>query len=161
MADLAWIEIARSKIGIKEIKGPKHNALIVAMWKAIKRGGIKDDETPWCAAYVGACLEEAGIISSRFESARSYLEWGVPCKQIYGAVVVISRSGGSGFHVGFLVGKDNAGNAMVLGGNQGDEVNIRAFNPNRIVATRWPRPVPIELRPLPIISKSELSSGES
>lgn len=159
--ELNWIAAARSKIGTREIKGPKHNSLIVAMWKAIRRGGIKDDETPWCAGYVGACLEEAGLVSTRFESARSYLTWGIPCPMVYGCVVVITRKGGSGYHVGFAVGRDNAGNIQVLGGNQDNMVKISAFNPNRIVAQRWPAPVPLELRPLPIISASELSGGEA
>jgi hypothetical protein len=50
-----------------EIKGPRHNPLILQFWKGIKRGGIKDDETPWCAAFVGAMLERAGIKSTRFD----------------------------------------------------------------------------------------------
>jgi len=79
MSDWSWIEIARNKIGVREIKGSQHNNIIVKMWKAIKRSGIKDDETPWCAAFVGSCLEEAGIVSTRFESAGSYLSWGTPC----------------------------------------------------------------------------------
>lgn len=161
MAELAWIATARSFIGIKEVKGKEHNPKILEMWKAIKRGGIKDDETPWCAAFVGACLEWVKIQSSRFESAASYLTWGVTCKVIYGAIAVISRDGGSGYHVGFIVGKDGAGNVMILGGNQSDEVNIRAFKPERIKATRWPSVIPIEDRGMPILSKSELSSGES
>ena len=68
-----WLSIARKYIGTKEIKGIKHEPKIVQWWRAIKRGGIKDDETPWCAAFVGGVLEEAGIISSRNEGARSYL----------------------------------------------------------------------------------------
>ncbi len=42
---LRWIEEARTFLGLKEIKGPKHAQAILDMWKAIKRGGIKDDET--------------------------------------------------------------------------------------------------------------------
>lgn len=73
---LRWLDEARKYLGLKEMKGPKHAQAILDMWKAIKRGGIKDDETPWCAAFVGACLERVGILSTRFESAKSYLSWG-------------------------------------------------------------------------------------
>ena len=65
-----WIELARKFIGLHEVKGKEHNPEILQMWKDIKRGGIKDDETPWCAAFVGAMLERAGIKSSRFEGAK-------------------------------------------------------------------------------------------
>ena len=41
-------------------------------------------------------------------------------------------------HVGFVVGEDQHGNLMVLGGNQGDEVNIKPFSPSRVLAYRWP-----------------------
>ena len=73
---LCWLDEARKHLGLKEIKGPKHAQAILDMWKAIKRGGIRDDETPWCAAFVCACLERVGIQSTRFESAKSYLSWG-------------------------------------------------------------------------------------
>ena len=53
MKEPSWIVEGRKYIGEKEIKGPEHNPLILQFWKDIKRGGIKDDETPWCAAYVG------------------------------------------------------------------------------------------------------------
>ncbi|MFA6051531.1 MAG: TIGR02594 family protein [Methylobacter sp.] len=132
-----WLIEARKHIGTREIKGPSNNAKILGWWKAIRRGGIKDDETPWCAAFVGACLEASGIRSTRFESAKSYLDWGfrlnMPC---IGCIVVFTRDGGG--HVGFVVGKDTQGRLLVLGGNQGDEVNIRAFSLDRVSDYRWP-----------------------
>ncbi|CDL85187.1 hypothetical protein XSR1_650004 [Xenorhabdus szentirmaii DSM 16338] len=49
-----WIKEAYKYIGVHEIKGEQHHPAILQWWKEIKRGGIRDDETPWCAAYVGA-----------------------------------------------------------------------------------------------------------
>lgn len=135
--NLTWIIEALKFHGLKEIKGAKHAPEIVQMWKDIKRGGIKDDETPWCAAFVGACLERAGFKSSRFESARSYATWGRKVDRLqFGAVVVFSRKGGG--HVGFCVGVDPSGNPYILGGNQSDAVNIARFDQSRIVAIRYP-----------------------
>ena len=126
IADPAWIRIAKSLDGTTEIKGAKHNPEIVQMWKDIKRGGIKDDETPWCAAFVGACLERAGIVSSRFESARSYETYGTKLKTpVYGCIGVRVRDGGG--HVGFIVGKSPDGKLLMLGGNQRDQVNVVPF----------------------------------
>ena len=120
--ELRWIVEARKHIGLREIKGAEHNPEILQMWKDIKRGGIKDDETPWCAAFVGAMLERVGIQSTRFESARSYTSWGTALHDpAYGCI-----------------GQDANRNLLVLGGNQGDAVNIRAFPRSRVTGYRWP-----------------------
>lgn len=160
---MKWMAEAEKHIGLQEIKGGKHHPEILQMWRDIKRGGIKDDETPWCAAFVGAMLERVGIRSTRFESARSYLDWGVtlahPC---YGCIVVFSRAGGG--HVGFCVGRDKAGNLMILGGNQSDGVNIKSFPIDRVVrhgGYRLPHGVPMDMRPLPILEGTTLSGRES
>jgi uncharacterized protein (TIGR02594 family) len=156
----AWLVEARKVEGLKEIKGPQHAPEILQMWRDIKRGGIKDDETPWCAAFVGAMLERAGIRSSRFESARSYLDWGqVISEPVLGCVVVFSRQGGG--HVGFCVGRDKAGNLLILGGNQADAVNVRVFPVYRVTGYRWPTGVLLPTDPLPLIEGGQLSSREA
>lgn len=145
-----WLEEARKHTGLKEIKGPSHNPLILQFWKDIRRSGIQDDETPWCAAFTGAMLERAGIRSTRFESAKSYLDWGTELKApLYGCVVVSGRQGGG--HVGFVVGEKQNGDLMVLGGNQGDAVSICAFSRDRVLGYRWPENEPQDLRPLPVM----------
>lgn len=137
-----WLTLAESHIGAREVKGPLHSPFILSLWKKIKRGGIKDDETPWCAAFVGAMLEEAGIVSSRFESASSYLTWGKSLPYTArGAVVVFPH------HVGFLWNLNQDGNLLILGGNQSDAVNIKTFPRSRAIDFRWPLPLPI---PLPL-----------
>lgn len=147
IAEPLWVIEARKHIGVREIPGVNHHPLILAMWKAIKRGGIRDDETPWCAAFVGFCLENVGIVSSRFESARSYLTWGQRLdKPVHGCVVVFTREGGG--HVGFLVGVTRDGRLLVLGGNQGNEVSIRSFPRARVTGYRWPLAVPLPVHDL-------------
>lgn len=155
-----WMTEARKLLGLRETKGAQHTPEIVQMWKDIKRGGIKDDETPWCAAFVGAMLERAGIKSSRFESAKSYLDWGelLPLP-LPGCVVVFTRQGGG--HVGFAVGRDKDGNLLVLGGNQGDAVNVRAFPVSRVSGYRWPNGVARPSEPLPTLGYAEFSERES
>ena len=139
-----WMDFAKALIGVKEITGTKHNQEILQMWKDIKRSGIKDDETPWCAGFVGACLERAGIKSSRLESSRSYENFGVKLdKPAYGAIAVYSRksSNGWGGHVGFVVGVNLDGSLRVLGGNQQDSVNVSSFRSSptlRLIALRYP-----------------------
>ncbi len=157
--DPAWLAAARRYIGQREIKGVNHNPLILGWWKAIKRGGIKTDEVPWCAAFVGAMLEQVGIVSSRFESAKSYLSWGMPLNDpAVGCVVVFNRDGGG--HVGFVVGQTRHGLLLVLGGNQGDAVSIAAFTRDRVVGYRWPMAVPLVAASLPV-GDGQLSTSEA
>lgn len=161
MKDPVWLAEARKYVGLREVKGPDHTPEILQWWRDIRLGGIKDDETPWCAAYVGAMLENVGLVSTRSGWARSYLDWGKPINNPeYGCVVVFSRDGGGG-HVGFVVGRDEKMRLLVLGGNQSDQVNIKAFDHSRVLGFRWPHlvkpPVP---SPLPVLTAAELSLRE-
>lgn len=159
MDDPKWLEVARGLVGLHEVAGSQHSPEILKFWREIRRGGIKDDETPWCAAFVGACLERAGIQSSRFESAKSYLQWGVPLNEPrLGCVVVFTRDGGG--HVGFIVGRDSSGRLLVLGGNQGDAVNVKAFPLGRVSGYRWPAGQPVGYPP-PLLGAAELSKAEA
>lgn len=157
MKDPAWIVEARKHIGLKEEPGAGNNPTIVKWWKDIKRGGITQDSVPWCAAFVGSCLERVGIESTRYESAKSYLNWGRPIPEaVYGCIAVFNRDGGG--HVGYPVGIDAQGRLMVIGGNQNDSVSIAPFNVDRVAGYRWPTGVPISTEPLPLIASNEKSS---
>lgn len=148
-----WYNIAKGYVGVHEEKGTKHNPLVVSMWKNSHIPWIRDDETPWCAAFVGSCLEEAGLVSSRSAAALSYKEWGIPLNQPFeGAVAFMERKSGKrvvGGHVAFVAGVTQDGMIMLLGGNQGDSVSIKAFNPNRILGYRWPAGVKV-VKALPV-----------
>lgn len=136
------------------------------MWKDGKTHPFKDDETPWCAGAVSAWLERAGIRSARTAWSRAYLNWGRKLKYAaVGAIVVFSRGKSSG-HIGIVVGKDQHGNLMVLGGNQGDMVCIKPFSYNRLLGFRWPNDYPLPevmgLSKLPIVnSNGQLSTNEA
>ncbi|MNZ24096.1 hypothetical protein D3C78_412320 [compost metagenome] len=162
MTEPLWVEKARRLIGVAEIPGPRHSAEVLQMWRDIRRGGIKDDETPWCAAFVGAMLERCGIRSSRFESAKSYAEWGEPVDieaVPAGAVAVFTRKGGG--HVGFVVGRTPAGDLLILGGNQSNAVNVRVFSPDRLSALRWPEGVRHGAPLLAAVSVAPVSLSEA
>lgn len=159
--DPKWYREAESYIGLKEIHGSQHAPLILKMWTAI-RAPFTNDETPWCAAFVGACLEWAGIRSTRSPRARSYETWGVPMKEgAIGAVLVFSRGKGAG-HVGFYAGEDT-GAYHVLGGNQGDAVNISRLPKSRLVAIRWPlmEPFPTSGKKVVVGKKLPTSKDEA
>lgn len=153
----AWITEAEKYIGEKEIPGKGNNPLILQWWKAIKRGGIKLDSVPWCAGFAGAMMENAGFVSTRFESAKSYLQWGVTLTAPkFGCVVVFERDGGG--HVGFVVGKTADGRLLVLGGNQADKVSIAPFKTERVAGYRWPKNIPFSKHELPVMANTDPTS---
>lgn len=164
MSTYPWIDHALSMLGQREIPGPaRANPRIVELWEQAHVAGVHDDsETPWCAAFVCACLESAGIKSPQSGWARSFQKWG---KELLsprvGCIVVFSRGVSSG-HVGFIVGRDQSGNLMVLGGNQSDSVCIKPFGDARLLSYRWPTSVPVPAPvPLPVVrSDGKLSVNE-
>lgn len=141
--ELPWITKARTYLGLTEVSGSSHAPQILEFWRLCELP-FKDDETPWCAGFVGACLEQSGIRSTRSGLAASYLKWGVPLSEPrIGAVLVFNRSAGSG-HVGFCVG-EQGDKLLVLGGNQANAVNIKAFPKSQLKpgGIRWPDSVPV------------------
>jgi len=158
----AWMAVARKYLGTREVKGPKHSPVIVG-WLVKLGAWWRDDETPWCGVFTGAVMKEAGHdIPKAYFRARAWEDWGKPlAAPVVGCIVVFTRQGGG--HVGFVVGQDKAGNLLVLGGNQGDEVNIRAFPRARVTAYRWPAGVaaPVAPGPLPLLAGAALSTREA
>lgn len=146
MNDPAWLAYARRQIGVREIVGARHEPRVLAMWRRIGRWAgidVATDEVPWCGAFVADCLlTGAGItpiaISAR---AKAWAKWGSPIgttatRPPLGAVAVFGRQGGG--HVGFVTSVHRDGSLDILGGNQGNAVNIRRFPRDRLVALRWP-----------------------
>ena len=157
-----WMIEANRYIGLKEIKGSKHNNTIL-QWLSSLKVWWHDDETAWCGTFVAHCLKATGhVIPSTWYRALSWAAWGQKLENpVVGCIVVFSRKGGG--HVGFVVGKNRNGDLMVLGGNQGDAVAISAFDKSRVVAYRWPSDALIPLASdLPFItSNGKLSTNEA
>jgi len=166
MQDTAWIAQAKKYLGQFEIKGPHHNPHILKWWKDIG-APFADDETAWCGGFVGGVLSEVGIKPVKGgAAARAWLKMPVKLdRAAVGSVVIFWRGskGGASGHVGFVVGQDQRGNLMVLGGNQGDAINIKPFGRDRVLGYRWPGIYPYEERfNLPIInSDGKLSTNEA
>lgn len=130
----AYLTEARKHIGLREISGTLHNKTIQS-WLRKLRAWWDDDETPWCGVFVAHCVGASGLpLPANWMRARSWLNWGVSCKPSVGAVVIFERQGGG--HVGFIVGRDNTGRLLVLGGNQGNAVSIAPFAMNRVIGYR-------------------------
>jgi uncharacterized protein (TIGR02594 family) len=135
-----WLAHAWAELGQREVRGSADNPAITALFRDVGHSGELHDEVPWCAAFVGACLERADCASTRSLLARSYLAWGERLDEgRLGAVAVLSRGSDPGAgHVGFLVGETES-RVYLLGGNQGDAVTVAAFPKSRLLGLRWPQ----------------------
>lgn len=136
-----WLTIARTFIGLREIPGAP-TAPMIATWLAKLNAWWKDDETPWCGVYVAACLQGHSPLPKHWYRAKGWLDWGTAlAAPAVGCVVVFERQGGG--HVGFIVGRDTRGRLLVLGGNQGNAVNVAPFTEDRVAGYRWPANVSV------------------
>ena len=133
-------ELAKAEVGTVEWTDG-NNPKVVAYFKDSGNPGVKDDETAWCAAFVGAMLRRAGVKSTGALNARSYLDWGKPVdrKDAQPGDVVIFKRGNSSWqgHVAFFV-KDRGALIDVLGGNQSNAVNVKGYQAAALLGIRRP-----------------------
>ena len=136
-----WMAAARKEMGTKEFPGDADNPDVVKYLESVDTLSIsaqRNDETPWCSAFVNWCMEETGIKGTENAAARSWLAWGreLTVPEI-GCVVVLWRGSPSGWqgHVGFFV-KETLTTVSLLGGNQGDQVNISKYSKDRVLGYR-------------------------
>jgi uncharacterized protein (TIGR02594 family) len=132
-----WMAMARAAIGKKEVPGPMSNPDILRYYA--DAGVPQDsDEVPWCSAFCGAMLKEAGYQPSGSLMARSYLSWGQKLdKPRKGCVVVLKRGAAPSGHVAFAETWTGA-TIRLLGGNQGNSVSIASFSRAAVLGYRWP-----------------------
>jgi uncharacterized protein (TIGR02594 family) len=118
-----------------------HNPKVLQYFKDVGHAWVKDDETAWCAAFVGAMLKRAGSAHTGKLNARSYLDWGEEVEHLdeaaEGDIAVFWRGSPDSWqgHVGFYVRHDET-YVYVLGGNQGNQVNIRPYKRDRLLGIR-------------------------
>lgn len=145
------IDVARSYLGTKELKGSADNPKIMEMYRTVGHTQVEHDEVAWCAAFVGHCLEKAGLPSTRKLNARSYLTWGEKVagreQAREGDIVVFTRGSGTAQgHVAFFL-KAAGSQVEVLGGNQSDGVTIARYPRSRLLGIR--RPLRSDAQPRP------------
>lgn len=146
-------DVAARFIGMREVPGSGHNPMILAMLKlrgeeASFDGWPESDEVPWCSGFVGFCCWILNVPGSKSLRARSWLLVGRPIgleeARAGGDVVVFKRGGGSQpgpevieapGHVAFFAGLE-AGDVLVLGGNQSDSVSIARYPRDRVLGVR-------------------------
>jgi uncharacterized protein (TIGR02594 family) len=139
-----WYRLAYEDLGVAECPGICNNRTVVQYYADAGFPAVKSDDVAWCAAFVGAMLERAGIPCSKSLMARSYERWGedASASPRIGDVVTIWRGSkrSAWGHVFFYAG-ETATHVKGLGGNQADMVSLALFPKSRITSIRRPRPI--------------------
>ena len=132
-------DIAQSHIGTTEGPGPADNPVIMEMYASVGHDWVEHDSVAWCAAFVGHCLEMAGIKSTRKLTARSYLDWGMPIDVAdaqQGDIGVIPRGSSSWQGHVFFIDRIERQWVWGLGGNQDDAVNVKRYPVSKLLGVR-------------------------
>lgn len=163
-----WLTEALRWLNTKEVPGDADNPQILE-WAREEGGSIardyKHDSVPWCALFANMVLAKVGLKGTGTLWALDFAKWGIGLNgAAIGAFAPMKRDGGG--HIAIVVGRDQHGNLMCVGGNQGDEVSIRPFPAGRPVGFRYPEDVSlprnIGFATLPLVrSDGRLSSKEA
>lgn len=160
--DPPWLRAARADLGQRETLGPNDSPWIRRMLAKLAGAWLLGQ--PWCGGAVATWMQAAQLpMPKAWYRAKAWLDWGTPiAAPAVGAVVVFAREGGG--HVGLVVGRDQLGRLLVLGGNQANAVTIAPFDPVRVIGYRWPSERLALLRqgPLPVtVAAGPASSHEA
>lgn len=134
----AYFRKALSYLGTKELVDGAINPLIRKWIVNHTRfpSDLINPRTMWCGAFVSHCLEASGHSSMHSAKAEHYLAYGVPCGLEQYAICVLRR-GLSDEHVGFVASVESD-SVLILGGNQSDQVCIKAFPLIKVLGCRKP-----------------------
>jgi uncharacterized protein (TIGR02594 family) len=145
-----WLTIARGERGIKEKEGDPSNPEVEKYHKIGSNQPTWKDSVPWCASFVGWCLEQAGLPSTDSGMARSYLKYGTPLeKPKLGCIVVYQRGAPPSGHVHFFL-EDLGDKIKGIGGNQSNAVTEASYKKSDVLGYRWPPTVqPDDPGPIP------------
>jgi len=163
-----WLQAAIALVGTREFARGDNPTIID--WAKDEGGAIAKDYThdsiPWCALFANHVLTKSSLPGTETLWALDFAgKWpaqnlGVP---VVGAFAPMVRNGGG--HITIVVGQDQHGNIMGVGGNQSDAVTVVPFARSRLnKGFWWPDSVgnpPIN-RPLPVVrSDGRISSNEA
>jgi len=140
-------ELATRYVGIHELGTGDHP--LIQWWLSLCGFPTTvHDETAWCSAFVNGMAWELRLPRSKSAAARSWLAVGEAISprdaKVGYDVVILERGEGNQpgpevldapGHVGFFAGLSDQ-MVQVLGGNQGDQVCVRAFPASRILGVR-------------------------
>lgn len=144
---LTAFDLAQRFVGVAEVSGPTSNPQVLAMLR-LDEQWPQDDDVAWCSAFMNYIAWLLRLPRSKDLRARSWLTVGQAVSleqaEIGFDVVVLKRGTGNQpgpevvdapGHVGLFAGREG-GNILMLGGNQGNSVNVSPFPADRLLGIR-------------------------
>ena len=154
-----WMGKAKSQLGVKEDTNNNDGKEVEGYLRTTGLG----KGNAWCGAFVNWCLEEVGIDGveptkdNHPARALSWRNFGERVDEpFYGAIATKTRKGGG--HVGFVVGVSPEGQVLILGGNQGDAVTIRAYDHSVL---KFNYPTGYTKRKAPVIAPNSIDNSKN
>lgn len=154
--------------GTVETPGAADSPIIMGWRDELRAAGVdikgySADSVPWCGLFAAIVMHRAGrpVCPSPLW-ALSWSTWGKDGAQPeLGDLLTFKRPGGG--HVALYIAEDRQGYYHVLGGNQGDKVNIMRIAKTRMHACRQPdyAAKPANIRPVIVSAGGEVSSNEA
>jgi uncharacterized protein (TIGR02594 family) len=136
-------------IGLDE-KNPEHQGTIAGFINNAVPNFVTDDSQvtkgskAWCGAFVDHVLENLGVArldtGDKYDNLRAaqYLGYGEDAGGVdnaqAGDLIVVRNT--DGWHVSFYVGKNEKGDVLALGGNQGNSVKVSAYSAAKVKGVR-------------------------
>jgi uncharacterized protein (TIGR02594 family) len=138
LAPYKWAKNEMETYDTAEIAGKLNNPRIV-WYHSHTSLKANDDETPWCASFVCAALENTRFKSTRSAAAVSYEKYGEKGDGSLGDIVVFRWDNGK-HHIGFVSAPYKYGDRtiQILGGNQKNRVCVEQYESRHILAIRRP-----------------------
>lgn len=133
-------DIAQRFVGMREVEGKVSNPAILAMLQ-LDNDWPKDDEVAWCSAALNYWAWLLRLPRSKSLMAKSWLGVGRPVHLVDAragfdvAVLWRGERDGTAGHVALFAGLDRT-DILLLGGNQGNSVNVSPFPQERILGIR-------------------------
>ena len=144
--EISAVDLALRFVGVHEAPGPEAEPTILWFLRSCDES-VTQDDVPWCSGFANRIAWLLDLPRSDSLRARSWLTVGRPVEPLANAqigfdVVVLKRGTNVGpevlqapGHVGFFYGFDGE-RVRVLGGNQGDAVNVSSYPLAKVLGVR-------------------------
>jgi len=130
--------LAMEYYGLKEVPGIHSNPTIMRWFRDIGYTWVQGEETAWCSCFINWLAWKLELERSGKLTARSWLDVGEEVNSPeLGHVAIFWRESKTSWkgHVGLYAGDDDDF-IYCLGGNQGNQVNIKAMPIDRLLEFR-------------------------
>jgi uncharacterized protein (TIGR02594 family) len=133
-----WLDVAEAEHGTAEVRGGENPRILEYFRSTVYHA--PEDEVPWCAAFVSWVLDQCQLDNPSTVRARDFLEYGTELPDWRpGCIGVLWRGSptASTGHVGFVISV-MGDQVVLLGGNQGDRVDLAIYPRSQVLSYRWP-----------------------